>query len=178
MKRRRIVALAAAVVLAGSGCSTLAEPAPACVPDQRLGLVAQSVPTAAYVPCVTRLPAGWRTTEVDVESGATELSLLSDRAGGRDTVVRLTASCAIGAASPFPPRGDGVRSYLAVRSTSPDYAGTLYDVFAGGCVTYDFAFERGVHISLLEDLQDLVVLYPRRQLRLDLRDRYGVELDR
>ena len=62
-------------------------------------------------------------------------------------------------------------------SITPRYTGTLSDVFPGGCVTYAFDFVRGPHIALMEELGAAVGLYSRRQLRLDLQDRLGVELD-
>ena len=34
---------------------------------------------------------------------------------------------------------------------SPRFAGTLFDVFPGGCVTYAFDFARGRHITLTDD---------------------------
>jgi hypothetical protein len=174
---RLLAVIGTVALLATSGCALVGQRPEGCRPDHRLGLVAQSVPTAAYVPCVPALPQGWSTTHVDVRSGSTELQLLADRGGGEPTLITLSERCSIGTAAPFPPRADGVRSYLRIDTTAPVYAGTLYDVFAGGCVSYEFAFERGPHITLLEQLQQAVRLYPRRQLRLELRDRFGVELD-
>lgn len=66
---------------------------------------------------------------------------------------------------------------MQVDSISPRYAGTLFDVFPGGCVTYEFDFERGAHISLMEELQQAIDLYPRRELRLAVRDQLGVDID-
>jgi hypothetical protein len=51
------------------------------------------------------------------------------------------------------------------------------DVFSGGCISYSFDFARGPHIALMEELQDTVGLFSRRQLRLGLKDQLGVELD-
>jgi hypothetical protein len=165
------------LVLATS-CGITAETAtPDCSSVERLALVAQSVPGAAYVPCVQGLPAGWRTTRFDASDGSTRLSLLSDRSGGRPVDVTLEASCDVTGASPAVPRAEGVRSYLLLRSVSGTYAGTMYDVFPGGCVRYRFAFPRGPHIPLMEELAATVRLVRRGDVRLDLRDRLGVELD-
>jgi hypothetical protein len=167
-----------APLLLTAGCGVTAEAAtPRCTSVERLALVAQSVPTAAYLPCLRTLPEGWRTAGFKAERGSSRLSLLSDRSGGRTVDVVLSARCDVRAASPAPARAQGVRSYVRLRSVAPTYAGTLYDVFAGGCVRYRFAFPRGPHIPLLEDLSAAVDLVPRRELRVELRKELGVELD-
>jgi hypothetical protein len=167
------------LLLATSGCALGAETAtPTCEDVERVALVAQSVPSAAYVPCLTRLPTGWRAGGFDVERGSSTLTLRSDRGGGRPVEVVLTEGCDVRGASPAPPRAVGVRSYLRVDSVSPEYAGTAYDVFPGGCVRAEFAFPRGPHIPLMEDLGNAVELVPRREVRIALRNELGVELDR
>ena len=167
-----------ALVLTTASCGITAETAtPDCSSVERLALVAQSVPGAAYLPCVQALPTGWRTTAFDASDGSTRLSLLSDRSGGRAVDVVLEARCDVTGASPSTPRAEGVRSYLRLRSVSGTYAGTMYDVFPGGCVRYRFAFPRGPHIPLMEELASAVHLVRRGDVRLDLRERLGVELD-
>src|SRR5215469_15549878 len=83
---------------------------------------------------------------------------------------------ATGGASPSPPRAPGVLSYTRLTSISPRFAGTLYDVFPGGCVSYQFDFTLGEHIALMEQFQSAVGLYPVQQLRLVLKQKLGVEI--
>lgn len=180
--RWRTATLLAGVLLASSlaGCGepvSLLPAVPSCTASARLALVAQSVPTAAYVPCVTELPTGWTVTRFRAERGRTTFALLSDRAAGRAVEVRLTAACDVASASPEPARVVGSRTFLRLQRISPRYTGRLYDVFPGGCVTYAFDFIRGQHIPLMEDLFSAVQLQSRRQLRVDLRRQLGVELD-
>jgi hypothetical protein len=178
LRARALVVLAALLVPAGtSGCASAAPSVPGCDAVSRLAVVAQSVPSAAYVPCVVELPTGWRVTHFEAERGGTTFSLLSDRADGREVDVRLAPACDVAGATPEPPRTEGGRTYLRVRRISPRYAGTLYDVFPGGCVRYGFDFARGAHIALMEDLFGAVDLLPRRELRLELRRELGEELD-
>ena len=59
----------------------------------------------------------------------------------------------------------------------PRFAGRLYDVFPGGCVTYAFDFSHGSQIALMEQFKAAVGLYPRQQLRLVLKQKLGVELN-
>lgn len=60
---------------------------------------------------------------------------------------------------------------------SPRYAGRFYDVFADGCVTYEFDVARGPHITLIDELLRAVHLYPRRLLCQELRDQFGITHD-
>ncbi len=170
-----VSALAAAAAL--SGCSALRGTVPGCGDPQQLAIVAQSVPGASYVPCISQLPQGWSASGFDATRGGTSFLLNSDRAPGRPVKVRLAVACSIGSAKPSPPRGEGVRSYLWLSSTAPRFAGNLYDVFPGGCVTYSFDFEFGSQIALMEQFETATGLYSRQQLRLNLRKKLGVELD-
>jgi tRNA A-37 threonylcarbamoyl transferase component Bud32/membrane-associated phospholipid phosphatase len=171
-------AAAAASVLADNLqlTSVPAGAAPGCRADEHLALVAQSVPGAAYVPCVDTLPAGWAFESLEVRSGSTTLVLRSDRSTA-PVQVRLQAGCRVDGATAVASRAEGVRSYQFVRSISPNYAARRLDVFGGGCVTYDYDFARGAHIALADELSSAVGLYPRRQLRTELRRDVGVSLD-
>jgi hypothetical protein len=175
--RRQCAALAGALALAAPACGvTAGATMPRCEPSQRLGIVAQSVPGAAYVPCVAELPPGWRFESLDVDDGGTRFSLRSDRAD-RPVRVELAPACDVGSASPIAPRDEGVRTYLLTESVAPRYAGRIYDVFADGCVSYDFDFARGPHIALIDEVQRAVQLYPRRLLDQELTDQLGLTLD-
>jgi hypothetical protein len=169
-------AAAVAAGLALPACATSATAVPRCEASQRLGIVAQSVAGAAYVPCVEELPPGWRFQSFDVDDDGARFSLRSDRAD-RPVDVSLAGACDVGTATPIAPRDEGVRTYQRVDSVSPRYAGAFYDVFARGCVTYEFDFERGPHIALVDEMLRAVQLYPRRQLRQELDDDLGVSLD-
>ena len=169
--------VAAATILAG--CTAVPQnTAPKCGDAERLAIVAQSVPGASYVPCITGLPQGWRVTAFDPARGGTNFLLQSDRDPARPVRVRLTAGCDFAHSTPEPARAPGVTTYLWLDSISPRFTGTLYDVFPGGCVTYGFDFVQGPdHIALMEQWEGAIGLYPRQQLRLDLRKELGVELD-
>jgi hypothetical protein len=177
---RLLVAIvsAAAVVAATvlTGCAAVRGEVPRCADPLRLAIVAQSVPRAAYVPCIRALPQGWSTSGFNVASGGTRFLLNSDRSPGSPVTVRLAPACRTGGASPYRPRAAGVLSYTRLISIAPRFAGTLYDVFPGGCVSYSFDFQRGPHISLMEEFESAIGLYPRLQLRLVLKQQLGVDL--
>jgi hypothetical protein len=174
----RPLAHALAGVLLLTSCGLSAETAtPRCDSVERLALVAQTVPGAAYVPCLRPLEPGWRAAAFEAEPGRSLISLVSDRSGGKPVDVVLTAECDVRGASPERPRAEGVRSWLRVRAVSPAYAGDRYDVFPGGCLRSTFSFPRGPHIPLMEELVASVGLVRRSELAVQLRDELGVELD-
>jgi hypothetical protein len=176
VRARATATLLALAALLAPGCAGADAAAPRCEPDQRLGIVAQSVPDAAYVPCVAELPPGWSFESIDVGDEGARLSLRSDRSD-RDVTVELVDDCDVGSATPVAPRDEGVRTYQQVGSVSSRYAGRFYDVFAGGCVIHEFDFARGPHIALVDEMERAVQLYPRRQLRQELRAELGITLD-
>lgn len=169
------VMLAAAAAL--TGCGGFSDTVPACADPLRVAIIAQSVPGAAYLPCIHDLPPGWSTSGFAPSRDGTSFQLNSDRAPGQPVTVRLTASCQAAGASLSPPRASGVLTYTRLGSISPRFAGTLYDVFPGGCVSYSFDFGLGSQIALMEQFEEAVGLYPRQQLRLVIKQRLGVELD-
>jgi hypothetical protein len=159
-----------------TGCAALRDTVPGCGDPLRMAIIAQSVPGAAYVPCIRQLPQGWSTSAFDPGNAGTRFALNSDRAPGAPVIVQLAARCRVDGAPPTQPRADGVRTYERLVSTSPRTAGTLYDVFPGGCVTYRFTFVLGPSIALIQQFESAVGLYSRQQLRLDLKRKLGVEL--
>ena len=176
--KRLLSALVAAPLLM-SGCTGSAPgfaTAPRCSSVERLGLIAQSVPSTSYVPCIAELPTGWRTDELVVRNGQTSFQLVSDRAAGHPVQVELRRGCEPSGGAPVPPRTVGGRTYLALRSIAPRFTGTLYDLFPGGCVTYAFDFQRGPHIALMADLEAAVGFVSRPELSRSLRHQVGVDL--
>jgi hypothetical protein len=177
--RGRVRATVAAVLLALPACGVgdVADIAvPRCRAGERLATVAQSVPSASYLPCLRELPAGWTVVSFSVTDVRTRLSLRSDRE--RHPVdVTLRRSCDVRGATPVAPRDEGVRTLQRVTSIAPRYAGTIYDLFPGGCVTYEFDFVRGPHIVLADEMLAAIDLYPRRQLRDELEHDFDITLD-
>jgi tRNA A-37 threonylcarbamoyl transferase component Bud32 len=106
----------------------------ACTDPEPLWLMAQSVPSASLVPCLGSLPEGWELAKMTVNDGRSVITLY-DRHHMATVVVRLTADCDVGGASPAPPGRPEVRRYLRTESVLPQYSGTRFEVFPGGCVT-------------------------------------------
>ena len=174
-------AVLAAVMLAATaaltGCAASSDAVPRCGDPLRLAIIAQSLPAASYVPCIRELPQGWSTSGFSPTQSGSSFLLDSDRSPERPVKVALSATCRPGTASPSPPRAPGVLTYTRLTSIRPRFAGTLYDVFPGGCVSYAFDFAPGSQIALMEQFEGAIGLYPRQQLRLILKQKLGVELD-
>jgi hypothetical protein len=160
-----------------TGCASSSDPVPGCSDPLRLAIVAQSVPSASYLPCIRDLPPGWTTAGFDPTQDGTSFLLNSDRSPGQPVTVQLTTACKISDASPSPARALGALTYTRLDSIRPRFAGRLYDVFPGGCVTYTFDFSHGSQIALMEQFEQAIGLYPRQQLRLVLKRELGVELN-
>jgi hypothetical protein len=160
-----------------TGCASSSDTVPGCDDPLRLAIVAQSVPTASYLPCIRDLPPGWTTAGFDPSQDGTSFLLNSDRSPGQPVTVRLATACKISGASPSPARAPGALTYTRLDSIRPRFAGRLYDVFPGGCVTYAFDFSHGSQIALMEQFEQAIGLYPRQQLRLVLKRELGVELN-
>jgi hypothetical protein len=138
-------------VLAGlvvSGCAsdtTATTEMPACADAEHgtasnaVVLMAQSVPTASYVPCLrTALPLGWRFHHLDARNDVSVFSLDSDRDGQEAIKVRLEASCDTEGATEILSDREGLQRFERVRQTTPHFEGERYYRFEGGCITFEF----------------------------------------
>lgn len=150
---------------------------PECQTGGRLAILAQAVPSASMVPCVREMPVGWSFSALDVESGQARFWLDSDRAGLRALEVELSGGCDTEGASAVDPEDDGARRFQRLSSLTPRFAGTTYDVFDGGCVTYRYDLSDGAHIALHSELHEAVSLFPRQALAAELQDDLGLDLD-
>ena len=176
-RRRSLLLVGVVMVCSMTGCTTVAGAVPECHAGPRLALVAQSVPGAAYVPCIRDLPEEWSTRSFHAGRRGAGFTVVPHGPGSRPVRVRFDADCDVAGAVPTTPRAEGVRTSIRLVAISPRYTGILTDAFAGGCVTYRFDFARGPHIGLMEELGTAVGLFSRRELSLDLHHQLGVDLD-
>ncbi len=102
-------------------------------------LMAQSVPTASWVPCLrTALPLGWMFHALDARTDRSNFWLDSDRDGTTAIDVWLTKNCDTSGATEIPSDREGMRRLERVTMTTPDFRGKRYYVFDGGCITFVF----------------------------------------
>jgi tRNA A-37 threonylcarbamoyl transferase component Bud32 len=103
-----------------------------CGEPEPLWLLAQSVPSAALVPCVRALPPGWRVATAKAKDGLSEFTLAHDP-DPQAVIVRLTAACTTSGATQRPSDQPGARRYERTDARTGQL--TWYTVFAGGCIT-------------------------------------------
>jgi hypothetical protein len=161
---RAAVAGSLLVLLVGAGVSgcasdnTVTTELPTCSDSQEreaangVILMAQSVPTASWVPCLrTALPLGWGFLHLDARDGIARFYLDSDRDGERAIEVRLTPSCDTTGTTEIASEREDMRRFERVRVTTPRYEGERYYVFDGGCITFVFKLKgdsRGEPLAL------------------------------
>jgi hypothetical protein len=140
-----LVALAALLVLPGCiRVDTLSIELVACkegddgTPSNGVVLMAQSVPSASWVPCLEGMPLGWHFAGMDVDRGSARFWLDSDRDGLRAIEIRLTGSCSTSRATEIPSDRPEMRRLERVNQVTPLYIGRRYYVFDGGCITVVF----------------------------------------
>ncbi len=131
-------------------------------------LAAQSVPTAALVPCVQLLPVGWSYGPIDIRSGRTRLNLDSDRAGISAVRVTLTERCDTARATEIPTDELGTRRFEQVDVVTPGFAGTRFYTFPGGCVSYRFRFHKEGRV-LVNEASLALTFVSRDSLGADVR---------
>ncbi len=117
--------------------------APGCGTGHSMILGAQAVPSAALLPCIAALPAGWNIGGADIASGQSSFWLDSDRAGPRAVTVTLTATCDTSGARQIPSDQPGARRFEHPLSLAPQFSGLRFYTFPGGCATYRFSFAHG-----------------------------------
>ncbi len=171
MSARGLLAVLALAAGASAGCAQPVQPMGsgelACrvgddaEPANGVVLMAQAVPTATWVPCLDAVPLGWHLSDVQVQDGSGSFWLDGDRDGVRAIEVRLTASCDTGDATAIPSNRAGVRRFELVRQLSPDYEGTRFYVFRGGCLAVRFSLAGDDRAEPLAVATEGIELFPR-----------------
>ena len=153
------------------------EGTPSCGRGDIMVLAAQSVPSAAFVPCVAALPAGWSMAGVSVEDGETDFALDSDVGGDAavEVALRPPGRCGARNATEVPSDEVGIRRLEEIRQLEPAFRATRYYQFPGGCVRYRFSFE-APNSALLFAVDSALAFQPRRSLVGEVRERTGLSL--
>jgi hypothetical protein len=151
--------------------------APSCGTGHSMILSAQAVPSAALLPCIAALPAGWSVGGTDIASGRASFVLDSGSpAGGgvrfvlgqpgqlQSVTITLTATCDIAGAQQIPSDQPGMRQFERPPSQVPGYPGMRYYTFPGGCVTYRFVLAPGAPPVVTTTVDSAVAFMPRSVL--------------
>jgi hypothetical protein len=181
MMRRGCIALvmvSAAVML--TGCSTVSGRTPFCTKadDGVFVLLAQSVPSATELPCVSEFPAGWTFGGSDITSGLARFWLDSDRGGIHAVEVSLRPSCDTTDAVEEQPAPDEAGTQVFVRpdSLTPSFTGARFLLFEGGCIGYTFRFASGASSTLAIEAVEALSMVPRATVVAEVRKDPGLIL--
>jgi membrane-associated phospholipid phosphatase len=140
---------------------------PTCGTNDVMVLMAQSVPSATSIPCVSSFPAGWVASDVVVKRGRSRFRL---QASDHRVEVTFTRECEIGTAVEVQSEEAGARRYEAPTQLPPDVRATRTYLFDDGCVTIDFALDDTADASLIVELDSALSFQPRSEL-VDLVER-------
>jgi len=187
--RRWVALLAVALApLALTGCvqaASFSSDLVACqegddgTPANGVVLMAQSVPTAQFVPCLEGMPLGWHFADLDARSGSARFWLDSDRHGVHAIEVRLAESCDTAGATEIPSDRPEMRRLERVTQVSPVFVGRRFYLFDGGCITVAFSVSgedrseplavatQGLNAVPREELRELVREESDGRLELD-----------
>jgi hypothetical protein len=182
--RRGLPALLAAWLLSGCGQPmVLGEDSLACRdgdenhPANGVVLMAQSVPSAAWVPCLEVMPLGWDLAGLEADESSARFWLDSDRDGVHALEVALTSSCDTVEATEIPSEREGMRRWERVTQVTPQYVGTRHYVFDGGCVNVHFRLSGENRSEPLGVATQGVGAVTREQVRAAVRDQTDGRLE-
>ena len=155
--------------------------APTCGTGHSIILAAQAVPSAALVPCVAAVPAGWSVHDLldggaDIASGYATFWLDSDVAGGQAFGITLSATCDVSGATQVRSDQPGTRRFDRLLSQQPQFAELRFYTFPGGCVSYQFNFADGGSALLANQASGAVGFMPRAVLVKHVKNTEGLAL--
>ena len=150
-----------------------------CRSMEALWVEAQSVPSAAMVPCARPLPVGWTLAGAHAGTGRSVITFDNDRAGPGALQLALTAHCRTGGAAQVASAIPRVRRFAARRAAGGGFSLSWYDLFPGGCVTIQLHSQSRLAAidSVLPHQAMLILGYvPRGDLEQALEQRSGGRL--
>ena len=139
---------------------------PSCGTTNSMILMAQSVPTATSLPCVSALPAGWQQGGLHTKRGRSTFWLGFDPDGSRAVEVTLLppGGCATDQAVEVPSEVAGMRRFERPETLPPRLHTIRTYVFEGGCVIYDYALGAKADPSLVFIADSALDFQPRSSL--------------
>ena len=151
---------------------------PACGTDDVMVLMAQSVPTATAIPCISALPTGWTIGGVRVNRGESRFWLDSDQAGAHavEVTLRPPDACAVDDATEVQTDEPGMRRFEEVEQLPPDLRSTRTYLSDDLCVTYRFELDGDVDGTTTVVLDDALSFQPRAELVAEVEQRSGLSL--
>jgi hypothetical protein len=147
--------------------------APDCGTGHTMILAAQTVPSAAFLPCINALPPGWTAAGGQIASGQASFMLNSGQPGLQTATITLTATCDTAGAQQIPSGQPGMSQF---ERPVPGSSDVRYYVFPGGCVTDRFVFTAAAAPVLVTTVDRAVAFIPRSELVGYIRHTEGLAL--
>lgn len=181
MSRRRRLAGLLLAAAATAGCSTgvqvggTAAGLPRCVPTGNdavggLVLMAQSAPTATWLPCVREVPVGWTFSALQADDAGTTVRFRSDRDGENALTVLVRRDCDLTGASEVPSEQPEMRRWERVTRVTSGYGGERHYVFTGGCATFRFDLRGRTRAEPVATITEAFGFISRQTLARQVRD--------
>jgi hypothetical protein len=173
VKRFAIVSSLVALAVSATACDAVRENHhPVCDVRSPTILMAESVKTAALIPCIRSLPIGWAFESFSARDGVSTFGLDSE-VGGRSALdVTFRRTCRSVGTEADSGRA-GVRLVRNVQSSDP-YRATWTYTFDGGCAVLALAFAPGAPVGrLLRDVRTGMSFLPRATLDRTLERQQG-----
>jgi hypothetical protein len=139
-------------------------------------IMAQSVPTAQWLPCIRSLPPGWSFDQVMPRDGQVTMTFNSDRDGRHALTVLLERTCDVAGATPVPSELPDLRRFERVTRVSSGYGGERLYSFTGGCVTYRFDLRGGTRAEPVAAVSESLGFLSRKNLDDKVREVSGGRL--
>ena len=165
---RRVAVVVIVLAVAGAGCRPSSDYSlPGCkrLDDSTFALMAQAVPSATELPCITQLPVGWTFSGSSIRNGVAQMWLDSTIAGAHAVQVDLRAECELGEAVEVPPAPDEVGMQAFVQpDLPPGFNGVRFLTFGGGCVAYRYRFAGNAPPTLALEAEEALSFVPRAEI--------------
>jgi hypothetical protein len=127
-------------------------------------IMAQSVPSAEWLPCIRSVPPGWSFDEIRPRDGEVSMVFSSDRDGMHALTVLLRPSCDVSGATEVPSEHPEIRRFERVTRVSSGYGGERQYTFAGGCVTYRFDLRGSTRAEPVAAVSESLAFLSRQRL--------------
>ena len=141
-------------------------------------LMAQSVRSASWLPCINTLPVGYSYERLDATDRGAHFWLNSGGGGGSHAVgVALSRACDLRGAHDTPSDRNGMRRYERIDDVGSGYRGKWFYVFRGGCVSYQFDLHGATGTASAATLSTTLSFVSRATIAQQLHDYSGGRLD-
>ncbi len=140
-------------------------------------LMAQSVRSASWLPCINTLPVGFSYERLDATDRGAHFWLNAGAEGTHAVRVALSRSCDLQGAHETTSERNGMRRYERIDDVGSGYRGEWFYAFRGGCVTYQFDLRGATGATSAATLSAALSFVSRATIAQQLHDYSGGRLD-